>query len=530
MLDPITPIDLTQRPVTGLDESLQPDQSLSPIEGENRLEGGENPILQPIVQDQVSEQLQQLIDQWSMGALQELAERIEAQLTEYLLNWQPNAHKSVEGNLAELQQGVQQHGAQLTAQGTALQVTGPVEEALLDALSRLLERQVPRFLSMLGDSNSSEGVERVLAGLFRQLTGAPPARSETARQAAVLLRGRGEPRPSASPPVRTPTQDRGMTGEEGVLYRRGDGGVTLDEDYGGHVRRAMHAARPLDTESSVSLRRGDAVTGRDLQMAEQFARTVLAQNPLPNRKVLPYTSEERLGLELSLLWLEAETAAAQPGVSPQMALLLRQAAEQRTHELLYEAGRAFQQAARAYPPAACPDLRLEDILSVQGYLIRHYRITRDPERSLLETIGYTLELLESKQADGRYLSWLRYAPGRGLFTDRAGREDLKTGWRRFCQSWEWFLQTMGFQHAPALREAAGLHSLWAMVLPPDPGGSSQRLPTPHTVAGWLSGAAAAAAAVCGLWYADAPPLRLSAFAAALLFSGTAFFFLHRDRK
>lgn len=508
--------------------------------------------------DQISEGLQQALEEWAMGSLKNLALEVQERLTEELLSWKPAPEKSAEDNLTEIRETVRRYSETLASRGGVLQLTRPLEVALLEALSRWLEQMAAQLLRLLGPAGSPDGVEQLLNRLFRQITGTSPARGRTAARAAAVLREAAG---------RQPLQGKLPLTEEGVLYRRGEGGARLDRGYSGQALRIQtQDSRPLEVASfrpvEHSPERGRAERGgrmsrepvekapertvgvasfrasapspeaamiRELQFAENFAKSVARQPVLPSDKELPYVSEERLGLELGLLWLKGETAAREPGLTPQTSTMIRQATEQRTENFLYEAGHAFQLAARAYPPGLCPNLWREDVLRVRDDLIRRYRIRKDPQRSLMEAIVYTVELFRGKQGKEKYHTWLRYLPGRGLFLEQPGWEDIRQGWQSLCRSWESFLQDMGIRHTLAFREAVGLQSLWAMVLPLR-GQAEEGSVSLWTLTGWTAAAISAAAVTCAIWPSASALTRVAAMISAGLFAGAAVLLLRKSKR
>lgn len=495
--------------------------------------------------DKISEELQQALDQWAVGSLQKVAQKVQAQLTEILLSWEPDPKKSGEENLSELRETVRQHSARLASQGGSLQMTKAMEDALLSALSKWLEDMMAQMLRLLGPSGSSDALKQLLEKLFREVSGNAPSRGKVTAQATAILQ-RASGRQPAAGNVSLP--------EEGVLYQRGREGARLDSGYSGQAQRQIRerefqrpissglaenkspAGRPgaapamaVPTSGKLPVGSSELALARELRFAETVAKGLLSQPQLPTSKELPYVSEERLGLEVGLLWLKGETAAREPGLSAPTASLIRQATEQRTMNYLYEAGRALQLAARAYPPELCPNLWREDVFRVREELIRRYRLTKDPQRSFLETVAYTVELFQEKQSKEKYRSWLRYLPGRGLFTGQEGWEDKKQGWQSFCESWERFLQDAGIRHGAAFREAAGLQSLWALVLPPKKRGTEGGFSL-WTLAGWLMTAIAVAIVVYAMWSAISTLARVGSLLAACFFSGMAFLLLRKSRR
>lgn len=508
-----------------------PVQGLSPDRGSPVLRPGQQPDAPvqlapegredaaPAAQtDQVSRQFQLLMEQRLYKELHAFVQRAQQELTDLLLNWEPDPKKSSEENYRELSRAIQEFSRQAVGQGGTLQLTYSMEQALLEALTRLLQLLLTQLLELLGPDGPQSGLEDLLDALFRQLTGHAPTRDQVTHQAAALLRG------ELSQPARRSAA--GPASGEGVLYRPGDsGGVRLDASYSGHARRAREAARPIIPPPAPQKEgvqpAGGAVTMAHLDGLERFARTVLSQPWMPPAAQLPAASEERLGLELSLLWLEGETAASRPGLPPQVASLLRQASEQRSSAVLYDMAHTFHAAARSYPPGQCPDLLLADIVSVRAYLAHRYQAVKDPERSVLETIAYTLELFRRKQGEARYQTWLRYAANRGLFGGEAGRNDLRAGWEELCRRWEFFLLSMELAHAPAFRSAQGLRSLWAMVLPPPERASGDRGLSLRTLAGWLTCACGLAGALWALMSSGPLPARAAGAAGAALLLAAA---------
>lgn len=524
-------------------DTVLPGQEVPEAEGEEK-----DPLAAELPQvDKISEELQQALDQWAVGSLQKVAQKVQQQLTEILLSWEPDPKKSGEENLSELRETVRQHSARLASQGGSLQMTKAMEDALLSALSKWLEDIMAQLLRLLGPSGSPDALKQLLEKLFRQVSGNAPSGGKTAAQATAILQ-RASGRQSAAGKVSLP--------EEGVLYQRGREGVRLDSGYSNQAQRQIREKefqRPIFSEfaeekASAPFKKTEAASAvavsasgklpvgsselalaRELRFAETVAKSLTSQPQLPTPKELPYVSEERLGLEVGLLWLKGEMAAREPGLSAPTASLIRQATEQRTMNYLYEAGRALQLAARAYPPELCPNLWREDVLRVREELIRRYRLTKDPQRSFLETIAYTVELFEEKQNKEKYRSWLRYLPGRGLFTDQAGWEDIKRGWQNFCESWERFLQDAGIRHGASFREAVGLQSLWALVLPSKKKETGGKFSL-WTLTGWLMTAVAAATVIYAMWSAVSVLARAASLAAACGFAGVAVLLLRKSRK
>ena len=517
--------------------SLEESQSIEEAE-ESEASAPGSPVV-----DQLSEELQQALDQWAAGSLKRMALEAQQNLTEVLLSWEPEPKKSEEENFAALRETVRRYNEALTAQGGSLQITRPLEEALLEALSKWLEQMMAQLLRLLGPEGSTDGVKQLLEKLFRQITGASPSKGRVAAQATELLqRAAGR---------RMPLQGKPHLSEEGVLYRRGAGGALLDRDYSGQAVKAREREtrtlepaqrRDLEMEPMAQMKGAAVVTRRgamqslpdlkivqELRFVENFAKSVSMQPVLPSAKELPFVSEERLGLEVGLLWLKGEAAAREPGVTPHTAALIRQATEQRTSNFIYEAGYAFQEAARAYPPGVCPNLWREDIFRVREELVRRYRQTKDPQRSLLETIAYAVELFREKQEKGKYRTWLRYLPGRGLFLDQSGWEDIKQVWQNLCRSWERFIQDMGSRYLPSFREAAALQSLWAMLLPPQKKAEEGNASF-WSLGGWLATAFASAAVVYAIWSAVSALGRIAAVTAALVSFGAAFLLFRKSRK
>ena len=521
---PGTTIDPTPAP------GLPPDRGLSALRPDLRpegpapqpsaspgQEGQEASAAQSSQRDQVSQQLQLLMEQRLYKDLHAFVQRAQEELTDLLLNWEPDPKKTPEENYQELSRVIQEFSRQAASQGGTLQLTSSIEQALLEALARLLLLLLAQLLELLGPDGPQGGLEDLLDVLFRQLTGHVPARGHVSHQAASLLRGES---------ARASSHGAAPSAGTGVLYRRGNsGGVRLESPNSGQPRQLRQAARTIDPailqRGSSPKTGGPAVTMSQVAGLERFAHTVLAQPYLPPSAQLPAVSEERLGLELSLLWLEGEAAASRPGLPPQVAHLLRQTAEQRSSAVLQDMAHTFHASARSYPPSQCPDLLLADIVSVRSYLASRYHATRDPERSMLETVAYTLELFRRKQGEERYRVWLRYAAGRGLFGAEAGRQDLRAGWEYLCRRWEIFLQSMELAHAPAFRSAQGLRSLWAMVLPPREHTGGGRGLSPWTLAGWLACAGGLAGGFWALLGSGAPPLRTAAAAGAVLLLAAA---------
>lgn len=498
--------------------------------------------------DQVSEELQKAMEQWTMGSLKKMVAEMQARLTDTLLSYQPDPKKSDEENLREIREAVQRYSEALASKGASLQMTRPLEEALLEALAKWLESIMAQLLHQLGPAGATDKVAQLLERLFRQIAGTPPSRGKASAQAAALLqRSTGQQRSAGH--TAAPQPQRPQCSEEGVRYRRGEGGARLDSSYSGQAQRLQaQEMRPVDTGRSLppkagagvqtlrtaaafqaaSARNPEAEIVKELQFAEAFAKNLPKQTMLPNAKELPFVSEERLGVEIGLLWLKAETAAQEPGISASTAGMIRQAAEQRTAGFLYEAGYALQMAARAYPPGLCPDLWREDMLRVREELIRRYRQTKDPQKSLLETIAYAIEVFRDKQSSGKYRTWLRYLPERGFFLDQVGIEDIRQGWQGLCQSWERFLRDMGLRDAFSFREAAGLQSLWAMVLPPQKKTEVQKASSISLI-GWFS-AASVTSAIYSVCFAASTVIRVGTATSALCFAFAAFTLFRRGRR
>lgn len=525
-----------------LDSVLRPDaletEGMQATEGTEGQEASGAPST-----DQISEELQQALEHWAEGSLKKLAMEVQERLTDALLSWEPDPKKSEEENLREVRETVRQYSEALTSKGSTLQITKPLEEALLEALSKWLEQIASQLLRLLGSADSADEIKGLLEKLFRQITGISPSRGKVSAQATALLQEAAGRRQFSQARVQLP--------EEGVLYQRGEGGARLDLGYSGQAQRTVEReARSMelnrgtalgletdiqDLKPGMALPRLSVVSQglemvRELRFAENFVKNISRQPVLPSAKELPYVSEERLGLEIGLLWLKGEAAAREPGVTPHTAALIRQATEQRTENFLYEAGLALQTAARGYPPGQCPNLWREDVFRVREELIRRYRQTKDPQRSLMEAMAHAAELFREKQEKGKYRTWLRYLPGRGLFLDQFGWEDIKQGWQEFCQSWERFLQEMGLRNTPLFQGTVALQSLWGMILPPSKKVETGNTTSLWSLAGWLFTAAATAAVVYALWSAVSVLARVAAIAAACFFSGAAFLLLRKSRN
>ncbi len=533
-----------------LDSVLRPEAlETGDVQKAEGMEGQEEPASDAPSTDQISEELQQALEHWTEGSLKKLAMEVQERLTDALLSWEPDPKKSEEENLREIRETVRRYGEVLSSKGSALQINKPLEAALLETLSKWLEQIASRLLHLLSSAESADEIKGLLEKLFRQITGISPSKNKVSAQAAaVLQRAAGHRQFSQTQQF---SRASIQLPEEGVLYRRGKGGIRLDSGYSGQAQRAIErearsmklnrgTALELETELQ-SLKPGVASPRlfavsqelemvRELRFVENFVKNISGQPVLPSAKELPYVSEERLGLEIGLLWLKGEAAAREPGVTSHTAALIRQATEQRTENFLYEAGLALQLSARGYPPGQCPNLWREDVFRVREELIRRYRQTKDPQRSLMDAIAYAVELFREKQEKGKYRTWLRYLPGRGLFLDQFGWEDIKQGWQEFCQSWERFLQEMGLRNTPLFQGTVALQSLWGMILPPSKKMETANAASLWSLAGWLFTAAATAAVVYALWSAVSVLARVAAIVAACFFSGFAFLLLRKSRK
>lgn len=493
--------------------------------------------------DQISETARRLIAALSKSPVSDQLEHIRAELLRFLLAWEASGQKSPEENLAELQAILLKLTEALD--GQVLLMDPDLESALLDALSSVLEYSAPDLLTLTGASQSD--LEQLLDGLFRQLSGTEADQEAVAQEAGQLARtvrqsaGSGPRSAAASPqsPLFTAqsTQQRDRAAppaleEGGVLYRRASQGVDTDTSYRQIQHRTSAHARPIRPETaslaqSPAGRTAPYVTARDVQLAERFAKVLLTTQPSIPAERLPYTSEERFGLELGLLWLEGETIAGQPGISPAMASILNKSMDAYLKEALTAIGRNFSHAARRHPPDVCPDLRLEDIARVQQEFVRRYRATGNAERTVLEVIRFAMERFEKKQEDYTAV-WLRYGPGMGLFTPRKDKEDLKIGWLHFCRSWSRFLKESGLSGKEDFSTAAGLQSLWAMLFPGQLDTSFLRR-SPASVGGWLAACASAGTTAYGLWYAQGGMVRPACLGAGVIFGIASVLFFRRKR-
>ena len=527
-----------------LDSVLRPDAlTTEETQKAEEMQGQEPMAAETPLTDQLSEELQKVLAHWAEGSLKNLALEVQEQLTDTLLSWEPSPKKSAEENVNEIRETVRRYSEALTSKGTTLQISKPLEEALLEALAKWLEQTAAQLLRLLSSADSLDEIKGLMEKLFRQITGASPSKGKVSAQAAaVMQKVAGHQQLS---------QRKIPLSDEGVLYRKGKGGAQLDRGYNSQVQRAVerethsvNLAQSLDLQAKENIKGVKSGTTapefsaalpeleivRELRFAESFAKNISNQPVIPTENELPYVSEERLGLELGLLWLKGEAAAREPGVTSHTAALIRQATEQRTENFMYEVSCALQLAARGYPLGQCPNLWQEDVLRVREEVIRRYRLTKDAQRSLLETNAHAVEVFRGKQESGKYRSWLRYLPGRGLFLNQFGWEDIKQGWQELCRSWEKFLQEMELRNSPAFQGIVVLQSLWGMVLPPSPKAEAGNAASLWSLAGWLFTAATVAAVICAVWPAVSLQTRVVAVIAACFCAGAAFLLLRNSRK
>lgn len=228
-----------------LDSVLRPDaletEGMQATEGTEGQEASGAPST-----DQISEELQQALEHWTEGSLKKLAMEVQERLTDALLSWEPDPKKSEEENLREVRETVRQYSEALTSKGSTLQITKPLEEALLEALSKWLEQIASQLLRLLGSADSADEIKGLLEKLFRQITGISPSRGKVSAQATALLQEAAGRRQFSQARVQLP--------EEGVLYQRGEGGARLDLGYSGQAQRTVEReARSMELNRGTAL-------------------------------------------------------------------------------------------------------------------------------------------------------------------------------------------------------------------------------------------------------------------------------------
>lgn len=238
---------------------------------------------------------------------------------------------------------------------------------------------------------------------------------------------------------------------------------------------------------------GVPLSGRAVQFTERFSDFLQNLEPIAP-KDLPFTSEERLGLELGMITLYGELAAARPELSSPLPSMIRSATADYVRTYLAQAEKELSRYAVQHPPvSACPAFRLDAVMEICQYLLASFQQIRDPEQAVSQTLRYALSRFQKKKEESPYQSWLRYHENQGFFTLQPDlRSDLKRGWERICKRWNQFLQTMEFTGA---RFRA---SIWAVILTPPPRGAASPRPSFSTAGRWLLACAGVAIVLAAL--------------------------------
>lgn len=454
---------------------------------------------EPPKKPQTEKTVQEVRSAWLQKSLSEWVNKVESELLGLLLNWQPSAG-TLEENLQQLQALLKQYQQQLSEQGQPLLLDGALEDALLEALARLLERQAGEFLRLTGNSATQSELETLLNRVFTQVTGEKASHEGLSNGANHLRQFAGE------------TGGRGMRqfpGREsgaGVIYQQATAGVRISQPYGGPGGTRGRTPYPVLTAGWGGRLPDPPLTGRGIQLVERFARFLQTAEPVPKRE-LPFTSEERLGLELGIIALKGELTAARPELVPPLSSMVRGATVRYVQDYLVRAERELGHYAVHHPPVdVCPAFRQDVVMQVYQYLLAAYRKGQDPEQAVLRTLKYALAQFQEKQEEIPYQSWLRYCLGRNFFEvlqSGAVPQDQRRGWGELCRRWNQFFSDMEFTGS-RFRE-----SVWGLVAQPSTASSSGPVVFPplRSVGRWLLVGVGVLLALAGLLLTLSGPAR-----------------------
>ena len=382
---------------------------------------------------------------------------MEQELWETLLNWEPSQGKDISKQLEELSklylallEAILTH---TIGEEQAIQIDR-LNEVLAGKLNQLSEIKLKELLTLLERSGQRDTLKIVKSSLYKRVTGetiSPKAAEQFFARGSSLISHRE---------VRSSGQQINSTLEEGRLYKLAKGGdIQVNQDFEAYKKsgeaqmsqrnRVLNDQREESAESNFFSREKSLVSGKEMTVANDFARHLNGKGDLFHNQSLTSSNNEVTGLLAAITSIKGQVYMSDYSKENTIKVPMKTAVDQMVDYYLTK----------------------REAYDVYYYTINVYGRTRNPQKSIEEGLEYAYRRFLEKKEEAGDKKQGAYSEKAGFFQTPIGgktlEEDFKRGIRLLEENWREFLKAMGEKGKLGFSLTAQKYSPWGFLIEPE---------------------------------------------------------------